>query len=221
MFFSPCRSSVGLLSLAFLAALAPGVVAGDESGACKCFPGDECWPSTSEWSSFNETLGGKLIATIPLAAVCHDASNTHPDWPAYDEGACSKLQQRWYVVTYPRHCGDVQILTVLTGSTRRYSAYILQVYFRGPQCVDLTSYPDSASTMSPPFVNATCDPFSQRSADCVVGTYVSYSIKVDRPSVVSAGIKFANDNNIRLIIRTSPSFLRWEHCLQRYRQHGA
>lgn len=202
MFFSSCRSSAGLLSLAFLAILSPAVAAADETGACKCFPGDECWPSMSEWSSFNDTLGGKLIATVPLAAVCHDSAKTHPDWPAYDEEACSNLQQKWCVMTYTTHCRDVNVLTPLTGLTRRCSAYILHVYFRLPQSVDLTSYPDSSSTMAPPFVNASCDPFSPRSADCVVGTYVSYSIKVDGPADVSAGLKFANENNIRLIIRT-------------------
>ena len=95
MRFSKDRSNAGLLSFALLATFSPTVFANDDQ--CRCFPGDECWPSVSKWSSFNETLGGKLIATIPLAAVCHDASNTHPDWPSYDEEACSQLQQRWYV----------------------------------------------------------------------------------------------------------------------------
>lgn len=56
--------------------------------------------------------------------------------------------------------------------------------------------------MAPPFVNQSCDPFLPRSADCVVGSYVTYSIKVDGPSDITAGIKFASDNNIRLVIRT-------------------
>jgi hypothetical protein len=42
-------------------------------------------------------VNGKLTATVPLAAVCHDGSNTHPDWPAYNEAACTALQQKWYV----------------------------------------------------------------------------------------------------------------------------
>ena len=78
-----------------------------------------------------------------------------------------------------------------------------------PQDIDFASYPDSSSTMSPPFVNSSCNPFAPRSADCVVGTYVSYSIRVEGASDISAGIKFANDNNIRLIIRASvPSIAR-------------
>jgi hypothetical protein len=47
---------------------------------------------------------------VPLAAVCHDGSNTHPDWPAYDEAACTKLQQRWYVVLYSLYvCSNANI----------------------------------------------------------------------------------------------------------------
>jgi hypothetical protein len=96
MRFSKDCSNAGLLSSALLIALLPAVVASDDQ--CRCFPGDECWPSVSKWSSFNETLGGKLIATVPLAAVCHNSNSSHPDWPAYDEQACSQLQQRWCVI---------------------------------------------------------------------------------------------------------------------------
>ncbi|KAF7900997.1 hypothetical protein EAF00_003218 [Botryotinia globosa] len=39
---------------------------------CRCFPGDECYPGISDWDGFNQTIGGKLIATVPIAAVCHN-----------------------------------------------------------------------------------------------------------------------------------------------------
>jgi len=96
-------SNAGLLSLALLATLSPAVQAVEcekRDAECKCFPGDACWPSSSTWSSLNETVNGKLIATVPLAAVCHDGSNTHPDWPAYDEAACAALQARWYAIPH-------------------------------------------------------------------------------------------------------------------------
>lgn len=100
MVFSSGRLNARTLSVALLAALSSTVLADEDcvkrDTDCKCFPGDDCWPSSDKWSSFNETLGGKLIATIPLAAVCHDANNDHPDWPAYDEEACAQLQKRWY-----------------------------------------------------------------------------------------------------------------------------
>ncbi|KKY37574.1 putative isoamyl alcohol [Diaporthe ampelina] len=47
--------------------------------ACRCLPGDACWPATSSWDSLNTTVGGKLIATVPIGSVCHD--------PTYDEAA--------------------------------------------------------------------------------------------------------------------------------------
>lgn len=55
--------------------------------SCKCFPGDACWPSAAEWSGLNATVGGRLVATVPLGAPCHD--------PAYDEVTCKSLQSQW------------------------------------------------------------------------------------------------------------------------------
>lgn len=54
---------------------------------CKCFPGDECWPSAAEWSALNTTVDGRLIATVPLGSPCHD--------PGYDEEQCAYLQEQW------------------------------------------------------------------------------------------------------------------------------
>ncbi|KAJ1549548.1 hypothetical protein HK405_011617 [Cladochytrium tenue] len=55
--------------------------------SCKCFPGDDCWPKKAVWDSFNATVAGRLIATVPIGAVCHD--------PAYDNATCSALQDDW------------------------------------------------------------------------------------------------------------------------------
>lgn len=54
---------------------------------CRCFPGDSCWPSAAAWSEFNSSIGGRLIATPPLGAPCHD--------PVYNAAVCSSLQQHW------------------------------------------------------------------------------------------------------------------------------
>ena len=39
---------------------------------CKCMPGDGCWPSTADWTALNSSLGGKLVATVPIGSPCHD-----------------------------------------------------------------------------------------------------------------------------------------------------
>lgn len=58
---------------------------------CRCFPGDACWPSNASWNSLNQTVGGRLIATTPLAAPCHfDA------FAQYNGSACKSLQEAWF-----------------------------------------------------------------------------------------------------------------------------
>ncbi|KAI9649057.1 hypothetical protein NHQ30_001624 [Ciborinia camelliae] len=58
---------------------------------CRCFPGDSCYPNSSEWNLFNQTLGGKLIASVPIAAVCH-----YGQFDTYNEEACATLQDNWF-----------------------------------------------------------------------------------------------------------------------------
>ncbi|KAG9256537.1 FAD binding domain-containing protein [Emericellopsis atlantica] len=54
---------------------------------CKCLPGDSCWPSISQWEALNSTVGGRLVATVPLGSPCHD--------PDYDSEKCDYLQSQW------------------------------------------------------------------------------------------------------------------------------
>ncbi|KAK4183675.1 hypothetical protein QBC35DRAFT_90902 [Podospora australis] len=54
---------------------------------CKCFPGESCWPSTREWTAFNRTVNGRLIATVPLAQACHA--------PNLDAAKCQALRDQW------------------------------------------------------------------------------------------------------------------------------
>lgn len=57
--------------------------------------------------------------------------------------------------------------------------------------------------MAPFFANRSCDPFQPESAQCVIGTYVQYTVNVTNAQDVAAGIKFANKHNIRLVIRNT------------------
>ncbi|KXX75975.1 Bifunctional solanapyrone synthase [Madurella mycetomatis] len=63
----------------------PAVLA--SSPPCRYIPGDAGWPSRRDWARLNATVGGRLIATVPVAHVCH---KTGP-FSAYDEGACEDL----------------------------------------------------------------------------------------------------------------------------------
>ncbi|KAK1977134.1 FAD binding domain-containing protein [Colletotrichum cereale] len=57
---------------------------------CRCFPGDACWPTAAKWDAFNQTVGGRLIATVPIGAPCHDSS-----FGAYDDAKCTALKAVW------------------------------------------------------------------------------------------------------------------------------
>ncbi|PVH85595.1 FAD/FMN-containing dehydrogenase [Cadophora sp. DSE1049] len=57
------------------------------SATCLCMPGEPCWPSSSTWDQLNSTVGGRLLATVPLGSPCHD--------PVYNETACAALQNGW------------------------------------------------------------------------------------------------------------------------------
>ena len=57
--------------------------------------------------------------------------------------------------------------------------------------------------MAPFFANQSCDPFQPTSGQCVIGTYVQYSVDVQTPDQIAQTIKFATDRNIRLVIRNT------------------
>ncbi|KAF9965083.1 hypothetical protein BGZ70_005430 [Mortierella alpina] len=86
--------SVVLVSLPWAAALLDTALGASSSShhshhrKCRCQPSQSCWPDDETWSAFNETVGGRLIATHPAAYECHD--------PHYDEAACSQIQKGYY-----------------------------------------------------------------------------------------------------------------------------
>ncbi|KNG88209.1 FAD binding domain protein [Aspergillus nomiae NRRL 13137] len=82
---------------------------------CHCLPGDSCWPSTSSWESLNTTVGGRLVATVPIGSPCHD--------PNYDAAACAALKSDW---TTP--------LPHLESSSS-----IMQTYFANQSCDPFTA----------------------------------------------------------------------------------
>lgn len=58
--------------------------------SCNHMPGDPGWPDEHEWAQLNETVGGRLIATVPQASVCHSAP-----YSGYNATSCAALQDAW------------------------------------------------------------------------------------------------------------------------------
>ena len=54
---------------------------------CKNIPSDLGWPGPEDWAQLNETVDGRLIATVPIAKYCHN--------PNYHQGQCQVLKETW------------------------------------------------------------------------------------------------------------------------------
>ncbi|KAF5006939.1 hypothetical protein FDECE_6715 [Fusarium decemcellulare] len=75
----------------------------------------------------------------------------------------------------------------------------LQVAWKLPQ----THFTSSSSVMQAYFANQSCDPFLAETRPCTLGNYPAYAVKVSNSRQVAAAVKFANDNNIRLVVRNT------------------
>lgn len=53
------------------------------------------------------------------------------------------------------------------------------------------------------YQNTSCTPFYNLNDTCTLGNYASYSINVSGAADVQAGIKFAKENNVRLVIKNT------------------
>ncbi|KAF3012995.1 hypothetical protein E8E14_006946 [Neopestalotiopsis sp. 37M] len=78
--------------------------------SCREYPGSAAWPSSEDWSSFNESLGGALLHPLPPGAACYAG-------PSYDEQKCKFLLSN---ATYTRFFSDDPVTVMAewpTGST--------------------------------------------------------------------------------------------------------
>jgi FAD/FMN-containing dehydrogenase len=57
--------------------------------------------------------------------------------------------------------------------------------------------------MAPFFANQSCDPFTPSSRPCLLGNYVDYAVNVSGPDDIIAAVNFAQEHNIRFVIRNT------------------
>lgn len=166
------------------------LAAGNPSPRCRYLPGDDQWPDNAQWAALNQSLGGRLIATVPQASVCHNIPYLH-----YDRAACQALASTW---------DSAQTL---------YVDLLISGFGNGPQEHKIVadnaiagrwkSLPHPAEIINPFFQNQSCDPFTPYSQKCDLGNYAVYSINVTGPEDVARGIQFAKTNNVRLVIKNT------------------
>lgn len=79
--------AVALASVIFVNGQPSSATPSVTPGSCKTFPGDQAWPSKPDWDAFNTTVGGRLIATVPLGTPCHGS--------AFNDATCESLRSEW------------------------------------------------------------------------------------------------------------------------------
>ncbi|KAI1389103.1 FAD/FMN-containing isoamyl alcohol oxidase MreA [Hypoxylon trugodes] len=150
-----------LLANLVLTASAEGI---STPSGCRTIPGDISWPTSEQWDLLNRTVNGNLIATIPIAAPCHETLFGEPS-PIFNQAECDALLNTWF---YPT-----------------------------------THLPSSSSPMAYMFSNNSCNPFLGPETPCTIGYLVVYAINATSVEDIQAGLQFAKENNIRLVIRNT------------------
>ncbi|KAM7203903.1 hypothetical protein V8F33_001874 [Rhypophila sp. PSN 637] len=156
------------LLILLISGAALSVLAKPPGKTCRSIPGDKSWPSITDWARLNKQVQGRLIATTPLGAVCHDefVSATTGTIPTYDASKCNELRNTWF---FP------ETHLVHPSSPMQYTA-----------------------------TNNSCNPFDRDPrSPCTIGTEAVYAINATTVKHLQAGVKFAKQHNIRLVIRNT------------------
>ena len=143
-------------------------------------PEDNCWPSTSQWDAFNQSLFGKLIADVPPALPCYPG-------PAYNTEACATID------------------TELTEQSFVAENPIALCYPTG-SCPPINATAGSSCTIADQPTD-TCPNGNLTSAapvgSCSIGDQPRYTVNATNVADVAAGIHFAREKNIRLVVRNT------------------
>lgn len=131
-----------LLSGATIVAGSPPPPPPPPPAQCKSFPGDKSWPSTTDWSSFNKTINGRLVATVPLGTPCHGS--------AYNSATCENLKSQWQTeqIQYVHLLAITCIILTSTAMTRPHLSWHLSLPIKAAIHSSQKSVHVSLETMS-------------------------------------------------------------------------
>lgn len=140
----------------------------------RCAYGDSCWPDDATWSAFNASVAGRLIRSVPSAAVCHQER--------FDSGLCDTAKQEWKNSFWR------------TNQTGAYSAVLWelgnnQCYINSPKTAPcsqgLGEYSFTMTALYLPLVV----PY--------------YSVAVTSVDDIQKSVKFANKKNLYLVVKNT------------------
>ncbi|KAI1374299.1 hypothetical protein F4677DRAFT_461575 [Hypoxylon crocopeplum] len=122
------------------------------NSGCKVIPGDSAWPNQQVWDGLNQTVGGRLIATVSQAAVCHPGGYAGL---LFAEAECDVLASDWNLPqTFEGKSGEIM--------NPWYQNASCSPYYRTDQPCELGNYVSYAISVSSPEDVAAAINFTQR-----------------------------------------------------------
>lgn len=143
-----------------------------------CTPLQKCWPKAADWASFNQTIGGHLIAVKNWQDPCFVKPN------GFNLAACTAVK-----------------LGYTDGTTRGDQVGATQVdnwsycYFNAGLVGDCTLNADTLFTQLNPL------PVTDRT--CQLGRISPYAVDVSSPQDIRASLAFAKRFNIKVTIKNT------------------
>ncbi|KAH6692456.1 isoamyl alcohol oxidase [Plectosphaerella plurivora] len=146
-------------------ALIPRSIDGQEY-ACKCYPGEDCWPAQTAWDALDAEVDGNLQLHVPPEAACYNTfDGLLGSIETYDKEKCDDVTAKW--------------------ADAKWNV--------DTPALNLWKY----------WTNVTCTPTEDPTESCTLGYYGVYVIMAKTHDHIKAGINFARDNNLRLVIRNT------------------
>ncbi|KAH8664719.1 hypothetical protein BX600DRAFT_381863 [Xylariales sp. PMI_506] len=133
---------------------------------CKCYHGDDCWPSQSKWQTLNSTVNGNLFVDVPPGAVCHNTfQGPLGTLATFDAAECANVTANFFLEQWTTDQPAAELWTYGT--------------------------------------NETCRPTTDPADPCTLGFYGVYVILAQTKEHIKAGVDFAREHELRLIIRNT------------------
>lgn len=143
----------------------------------RCRYGDPCWPDVATWQSFNNSISGRLVRTFPSAAVCHQQQ--------YNATGCSEAKSEW---------------TNSFWRTNQTGAYTAMAWELGNGHCFINS---SRDDVCQPGLGTYCCIRWHLLLLLTTGIVPHYSVAAKNISDIQAGVKFANENDLYLVIKNT------------------
>ncbi|KAI5844025.1 FAD binding domain protein [Morchella snyderi] len=144
----------------------------------------------------------RLLTLAALTALTAATSST-PDCRCFPTEPCWPSTADWAALNAT--VSGRLVATAPIGSVCHAPNYdaekckVLQDSWHDPAAHDESS----SSIMAPVWAAQSCDPFTDPSTACELGNYVRYAINVTEPADIAAGIAFAKEHNVRLVVRNT------------------